>query len=188
MEGRVLKYYSFIFMLFVLVGTGCARIPASVDLVEYERYNKILATQNKEHCNLIGLYRLNSAIEKLVDTPDKATPTLGDFKFAAIERGGSIQFISLSGFGNFGIMSDQGPGFTVNLQGVVYWLFAANQCTASGTHYLGKFFDVFANTEGQSILTITDGWYKIQNYYEEQTNNGKKKTKDRTFFLTRIEQ
>lgn len=173
--------------------SGCGRIPAKVDMVQYVNYSRIVEQQIDSECNLIGMYRLNSSKDAIINHPSEATPMLGDFMFAAIRRGAEIQFVSLSGYSDFGSISDQGPGFSINFQGSVFWSFKNAECTAQATKYIGKYTGIVENKEGLATLEIMDGWVRIQVVFEnflkpsDASNGNATKLKNSTYFLTRIQ-
>ena len=156
-------WLSALFILFML--GACSSIPASLDPGTYLFYEKQVHTQEAESkLPLIGMYAMLFTGKGKTDRPEQATVVKGDFKFAAVQRGGDIDFVSMSGFSGFGGLSDQGGSYSINVQGSAYWSFPISALKASTTQrQVGVSTGVIGGRPGTAMFEpIDSGWSRIQ--------------------------
>jgi hypothetical protein len=181
-------------LLLLICLCGCSALPISVDPYTYIEYSKFIEQQQtKFDCNLIGIYRVYFTAQEKVIKVDKADAVLGDYKIAAIKRGGSIDFISLSGYKNFGAASDQGACFSVNFQGSTLWSIPYKYCNKNNEEIIGTSSGITSNVPGDVTIEKDHEWFivLIKHHYsqekiEKYKKNERKLVTEETLFLKRV--
>ena len=178
-----------ILIIFLLSVSACSQIPLSVDTSTYMAYSeKVKDQRDSADHELIGLYRIAFMASKKIQSPSDAIAIKGDWKAAAIKRGGYIDFISLSGYKGFSGSSDQGGSYTVNLQGST--LFSVEPKKVNGG-YKGKWLGIMKGKSGVSKLEQVNGWLIIQTTYSPskygQNKHHEGNSTEGTLFLKALE-
>jgi hypothetical protein len=163
MERILRKTAMYLCIFSVMLYSSCTRMPITLDQTTYTEYKQIVEKQTKENkCPMIGLYRVMFAGAGDLQKPGDAISITGDFRVAAVKRGAYLDFISLSGYKNYDALSDQGPSFSVNLQGSTLWSFPYVSCGAEFHQTRGTYSGLLNNKPGESIgYNADDGWIRI---------------------------
>ena len=170
-------------LVLTLMDGACSTIPADVDLGTLDVHRRIVREQQDASAHpLVGIYRISFNAEAIVQNPEQATPITGDMQVAIIVRSGTLDVVSLSGFRNFGALSDQGAGFSVNLQGAALWRFPVS-AGRHGERLPGQWTGVRGPRSGDAALDVIDGgWLRIMTWFPSKDAP----TSAQTAFLNRI--
>ena len=198
MKDKLQKITLYLCVCSITLSSSCARMPITLDQTTYSEYKQIVEKQTKENkCPMIGLYRIMFTGSSDIQKPGDAISVTGDFRVAAVKRGAFLDFVSLSGYKNFDAMSDQGPAFSINLQGSTLWSFPYVGCAAEFDKTRGTYSGILNNKSGEAIgYKIDDGWIRIVTEYKPRDENNSaahgaektNETKIETVFLRRIQE